>query len=152
MSVLPFYHSNRFSALLVLTFYHFLRPCRFSHFSIFTNFPNIGSLVTLPLLMLLPLWACRNSHPYIPHFAPTTLTVTLSDIPTWRIIWIIITLHSLPILPCPLPYRIGAYRNPTYYIYHILFYRRSSGGASNRPDNHLAAWGLALEPKDKSAL
>ena len=39
-----------------------------------------------------------------------------------------------------------------YPIYPILSYRRPAGGESYGLDNHLAAYQLAMKPKDKTTL
>ena len=104
-----------------------------------TQFVAIFLISPLKHVPLLPVWAKRNSYPYIPHFNPATLDAILSDMPTGgRIPWIrfppdvgplsrggaefdsILTLPTLSIIPCPRTYRFGIYPDSTYPIYRIL--------------------------------
>ena len=59
----------------------------------------------------------------------------------------ILIVPVISILPWPRPYRFGMYP-----IYPILSYRRPAGGESYGLDNHLAAYQLAMKPKDKITL
>ena len=108
------------------------------------------SILILPSLSILPF---PRSYRFGIYHNPTYPIYRIISSSICRIAqWTIQILPALCILPCLRSYRIGVYHNPTYSIYRLLSYLRPPSGASYGLDNHLAAWELALEPKDKRTL
>ena len=99
---------------------------------------------------------------YIPHFTPTSLDVTISDMPTGGLShgpgarWAgnpllgcgiqsehTIILPSLSILPFHRPYRFGIYPNPTYTIYPF------ANQVAANPTAWVSAWRRVNWPRNQ---
>ena len=96
---------------------------------------HFDSILILPALSILP---CPRFYRFGIYPNPTYPIYPILSSTIWcRIQWIILILPALSILFRPRSYSIGVY--PTYSIYHILSFRRPSGGESYGLDNNLAA-------------